>query len=433
MNNNSVSISARGVIVYILAALFLLYEMALQVSPSVMTSELMRDLNVDAGGLGLMAGFYFYSYTLMQITAGMLYDRFSCRWMMAFGISVCVLGALFFGMSQTAMLAAAGRFAMGIGSAFAFIGVLVVAGRWFPLYCFAFLVGVAQFLAALGAGGEVLLATTVAKFGWRETIEVMVLMGAVLGMFIVLVVRDYPKSYQPVQTLKKQTYGLGQSLGFVVRSSQTWWVALYAFAGWAPIAAFGSLWGVPYLIAQYAMSKQDAALACGMIWLGLAIAAPVLGGLSNWLGRRCILLNTCAVVGFVSAMAVIYVPNLPYWLLCIFMLGFGFATAGQILTFALVKDNNRAEVTATAIGVNNMAVVAGGALFQPLIGLLLRMNWQGGMAEGVPTYVPASYQLALCVVPICFLLAWLTSRCFIDETYCKSRYPVDSAASECFQ
>lgn len=422
MNNHKIQVSLRGIAVYILAALFLLYEMALQVSPSVMTSELMRDLHVDAAGLGLMAGFYFYSYTVMQIPAGMLYDRFSCRWMITFGIGICVLGALFFSTSQTAVLAASGRFSMGIGSAFAFIGVLVVAGRWFPLHYFAFLVGVAQFLAAIGAGGEVLLATTVSKIGWRETIESMVVVGGILTLFIVLIVRDYPKDHKPVKVEEKKSYGLKQSLGFVVGSIQTWWIALYAFACWAPIAAFGSLWGVPYLMESYGMGKHDAALATGMIWLGLAIAAPILGGLSNWLGRRCVLLNTCAATGFISAMAVIYAPHLPYWLLCIFMLGFGFATAGQILTFALVKDNNRSEVTATAIGVNNMAVVAGGALFQPLIGFLLRFNWQGGMENGVPTYLAPSYHVALCVVPLCFLLAWLASRCFIDETYCRSKY-----------
>lgn len=421
MQSQPTTISFRAIIVYMLAALFLLYEMALQVSPSIMTTELMRDLHIDAAGLGLMAGFYFYSYTAMQIPAGLLYDRYSCRWIITLSTGICVLGALFFGLSETANFAAAGRFFMGIGSAFAFIGVLVVAGRWFPLYCFAFLVGMAQFLAAIGAGGEVVLASTVSHIGWRDTIFAMVGLGTILMLFIFVIVRDYPKGSQS-QDKRSTHYSLLASLGLVVKSSQTWWIALYAFAGWAPIAAFGSLWGVPFLMEAYGYDKHQAAVATGMIWLGLAIAAPILGGLSNWLGRRCILLNTCALVGFISALVAIYVSDLPYWLLCAAMLGFGFATAGQILSFALVKDNNRPEVTATAIGVNNMAVVAGGALFQPLIGLLLKLNWQGAYQDYVPTYLVANYRVALCVVPICFLVALLAGRCFIEETYCKPRF-----------
>ena len=44
--------SARAYMICGLAALFYLYEFVLQVSPGVMTEPLMRDLSVDAAGLG---------------------------------------------------------------------------------------------------------------------------------------------------------------------------------------------------------------------------------------------------------------------------------------------------------------------------------------------------------------------------------------------
>lgn len=66
-----------GIFIYTLAALFLLYEMGLQVSPSIMTRNLMYEFKVGAASLGVMASFYFYSYTLMQIPVGLLFDRFN--------------------------------------------------------------------------------------------------------------------------------------------------------------------------------------------------------------------------------------------------------------------------------------------------------------------------------------------------------------------
>jgi hypothetical protein len=61
--------------IYSIVSLFLIFEMAVQVSPSVMSSSLMQDLGISAFSLGLMSGIYFYTYTSMQIPSGLLFDR----------------------------------------------------------------------------------------------------------------------------------------------------------------------------------------------------------------------------------------------------------------------------------------------------------------------------------------------------------------------
>jgi MFS family permease len=414
--------------VYALAAAFLFYEMALQVSPSVMTNDLMRDLHVDAAGLGIMAGVYFYSYTLMQIPAGLLFDRFNSRILITLALLVCVFGALFFGTTTTAFLAGTGRFFMGIGSAFAFIGVLVVAANWFPGRYFAFLVGIAQLLAAIGAmGGEVPLAAAVSKFGWRETITCIAMAGFVLTALIWLIVRHKPKTQRIEEHILPTQKSVWKSLSQVLGTSQTWWVALYAFCSWAPITAFAALWGIPYLMTVYGISNTYAASAVAMIWIGLGIASPILGWCSDRIGRRCILLSTCAAIGFIATMLILYIPHIPLAMMFLLLFAFGIAAAGQILSFAVVKDNNRTEVTATAIGFNNMAVVAGGALFQPLVGILLRWNWDGKIINDVPAYNDHNYRMALCVVPLCFLIGWLVSGWRIRETYCQPKHDGETA------
>ena len=55
-------------------ALFYAYQFALRVSPSVMASELMQTLSLDAAGFGLLASFYYYGYALFQVPAGSLLD-----------------------------------------------------------------------------------------------------------------------------------------------------------------------------------------------------------------------------------------------------------------------------------------------------------------------------------------------------------------------
>lgn len=420
----TVPLSWRAIVIYALSAAFLCYEMALQVSPSVMTNQLMRDLSVDAAGLGIISGFYFYSYTLMQIPVGLLFDRFSTRWLTTTAILVCAAGAIFFGMADSVVFASLGRLFMGFGSAFAFIGVLVVATRWFSLKYFAFLVGIAQFLAAMGAlGGEAPLSSVVNAFGWRSTITWLAFVGGILALFILFIVRNKSEGAHH-STAKSKEFGVLRSLRTVLGNRQTWWLGLYAFASWAPNAAFASLWGVPFLMARYGVDNILASEAMAMVWLGLGLASPFLGWYSDQLGRRRGLLIFCSIIGLIASATLIYVPDVPFALSFVLLFIFGVATGGQIISFAVVRDINRPEVTAAAIGFNNMAVVAGGALFQPLVGYLLRSHWTGEMANNAPVYSVDNYHVALLVVPLCFFMSYVSGQFLIRETYCKPQYTV---------
>lgn len=411
-----------GIFIYALATLFLLYEMALQVSPSVMTSNLMHDFQIGAATLGVMASFYFYSYTLMQIPVGLFYDQLNSRTLITGAVFLCAMGALFFSLTQSVAWAALGRFLMGIGSAFAFVGVLVVASKWFPHKYFALLVGIAQFLAAMGAlSGALSIASMLHLFSWRFVIGIFAAIGIVLTLLSFLIVRDHPAEERP--TFKR--HHLFRELKEIFSFSQTWWIALYAFCSWGPMAVFAALWGIPFLKIRFQVSNTEAALAMALVWVGLGIMSPFLGWLSDKIGRRCLLLQVTSLIGLFSSLILIYLPGISFNAAFFLLLGIGIAASGQILTFALVKENNRKTRVGIAIGLNNMAVVAGGALFQPLAGFLLYLNWKGNAdSSGIPLYVVENYQIALLVVPACFLLGLVVSSFFIKETYCRSRYEV---------
>lgn len=411
-----------SVIIYILASLFLFYEMALQVSPSIMTSELMLEFNLNSNSLGVMAAFYFYSYTLMQIPSGLLYDRFGPRKLIALAIIICAAGSIFFGTTHSIQMLSLGRFLMGIGSSAAFIGVLIIAARWFHPKHFAFLVGIAQMLAALGAmGGSFPLAKMVNIAGWRYTIEILGFSGFVLALLVIWIVRDYPKDHPHTQP-DHYPLGLWKSLMELFSEKQIWPIAFYAFLVWAPITIIAALWGVPYLMTRYNLLKFHASLSISMIWLGLIIASPLLGWVSDKLKRRKSLLVCSSIIGVITTSFLIFSTHIHFGLTYIIFLLLGIASSGQILSFALIKENVRPLITATAVGFNNMAVVLGGALFQPLVGWMISKFWDGKIENSLPIYTTQNYNKAFVVVPLCFFLSLIISLFFIKETYCKSKY-----------
>lgn len=411
----------RALLIYALAVLFLFYEMGLQVSPSVMAFQLMRNFQIDAAGLGIMAGFYFYSYSFMQVPAGLLYDRYGARLLITIAVLVCAIGALFFGNTTTVFWATFGRLLMGFGSAFAFTGVLIIAALWFHPHRFALLVGIAQLFASLGAmGGAFPLSIAVCSFGWRQVIVALGLIGLILTLLCWLIIRDHPEEKCSPNIFK--TPKIFESLKEVFSKSQNWWIVLYAFTSWAPIATFAALWGVPFLVTRFSISNQLAASAVSAVWIGLAVISPFIGWLSDRFQNRTRIMRITSLIGIAASLYSLYAINTPFWSLYISLFFFGIASAGQILTFALIKDQNRPTVIATALGFTNMAVVLGGAIFQPLVGLILRALWTGIYLDGAPQYTSYEYNIALSIIPFCYLIGFAVSVFCIKETHCKPSY-----------
>jgi MFS family permease len=245
-----------------------------------------------------------------------------------------------------------------------------------------------------------------------------------------MVVRDSPESVSKGHKFqsppkKSELKRLQQ----VCSNKQTWLIALYSFSIWAPVTAFAALWGIPFLVASYSLTTAAASKASAMIWLGIGLGSPLAGWFSDKINSRSKPLSFSALLGIISLTIIIYSPPLPLpWLYFILFI-FGLAASGQSLAFGVVKDNNTSCVVGTAIGFNNMAVVAGGALFQPLIGVLLYVNWRGIMHNGTPFYGIVDYQKALFVLPLCFIIAFFVSHFLLRETYCRPQYSNETASA----
>lgn len=405
-------------------ALFLIYMMALQVSPSIIASDLIEEFKIDASLLGLMAGFYFYSYTLMQVPSGLLYDRFSLRWVTACAVFLCAIGSLIFGATHSIALSSVARLLMGTGSAFAFVGLLTVSARFFPPSLFALLTGVTQFLAAIGAvGGGYPLASLISHLGWRPTFIFLGAFGLLVMFLILAFVKDRPSDASISPILSSTKIKVLDSLKIIMNEPQSWWIGLYALCGYSPVMIFAALWGVPFMMRKFQLTNTEAAMGISMIWLGLAFLSPILGWFSDLIQRRRILLIGSAILGLITTSCLVFLPNLSFTMLMILLFLFGCSTSGQLLTFPLNKENNRPSLASTVVGFNNMAVVIGGALFQPLVGWLLTKNWdKTTAADGSPIYSTGDYERALIILPLCFLIGLLCSLFLIKETHCKPKY-----------
>ena len=419
MSNNVVQTHslAKAYFIFFLAASFYLYEFVLQVAPGVMAAPMMQTFHVTAEGFGIISAFYFYAYAPMQLPAGVLFDRYGPRKLMTAALLFCALGSFFFASTESVVTASIGRFLIGVGSAFSFIGVLVLVSRWFPPRYFAILAGVAQAMSSVGAMfGEVPLASLINAVGWREASFILAVVGVLLAIFLWFCIRDYP--HQSTQAAPKTRFrDEWRRLLEVCKHGYTWITGAYAFCIWAPIAVFSALWGVPFLQEKYHISVLLASGMCSMTWLGIGIGSPLLGWFSDRCSSRRIALALSSVFGLSATLMLLYMPNLStgsmYFVL--FLLGIG--AGGQTVSFAVVKENNPEHLVGTASGFNNLSVVLGGAIFQPLVGVMLHRSASSVVVNGVSSYPIESYQNALMVMPLCYFMSLMVVLFIMKESH----------------
>lgn len=407
-------------LIWILAAGFFFAEYVVRVAPSIMAPNLMRAFQVNAAQLGLLSAFFYYAYVAMQIPAGTLIDKFGPRKLLTVLAVLCGVSVLIFASSHSLQLAELNRFIMGFCAAFAFIGALKLASVWFPPSRFGLLAGTTQAIGMLGAAvGEGAVSVLVEHTGWRESMYLMGFILIALGILIGFIVRDKPKfisaSSKKVQHKK---YSLLEGLFIVLKNPQTWINGVFVGFLYAPTAAFAELWGVSYLHRVYNFRPEVAAGAVSMIFIGWLISSPIAGWISDRIGRRKPIMLVSVIASLICMASILYLPSLSKTALFCLLFLYGLSNVGVATSYAIACECNPRPIAGTSMSFANMASVIIGALFQPIIGWILDLQWSHKFVEGARYYSAHDFRMAMLLLPLCFvisLIAWY----FLQETFQK--------------
>lgn len=420
VNNNKSKVRAfYPWLIWGLGAAFFLSEYFARIAPGVMVPELMSAFKVNALSLGSLSAIFYIAYLGMQMPVGTLVDKFGPHRLLTVTAALCALGCFLFASADYLAMAKVGRFLMGFGAAFAFVGTLKLATIWFCPTRFGLLSGLTQALGMVGAAVAAgPLALLVHALGWRYTMWIIGIVLLLLAILIGLIVRDQPKleSNQTKRIDRKLKFW--EAFGNVLKNPQSWLNAIYVGAVYAPTAAFGELWGVSYLSRVYNIDRTVAANAVSCIFIGIALGCPLAGWLSDTIRRRRPVMITAAIGSMIFMSSALYMPHLSVTTLFILLFLYGLANSGFATGYALAGEINPRRVAGTSLGFANMASVIVGACFQPIIGWFLDLQWDGTMLNGAPLYSAAAFKHAVMAIPFCLALGIIITF-FIKETYCR--------------
>jgi len=408
-------------VVWLLGAGFFFYKYLVQVSPSVMTNDLMKTFQINGAGLGNLSAFYFYAYLIMQVPVGMLLDKYSPRLLTALAILICSLSTFLFAQTSSLGLACLARALIGAGAAFAAVSCFKLVTLWFSPKRFALVSGLCMTAAMLGGVfGQMPLSLLIQSVGWRSALQIISVIGVILAAIYFLVVRD--KSIEAPRKVSQDEPFLG-NLMLVLCSKQAWLLSFYSGLAFAPVSVFGGLWGVPFLETTYHLSRNSAAFAVSWIFIGFAVGAPFFGWLSDFIGKRKPILYTGTSIALVCITMALYSPTSHVVVLSLFLFCFGFGASGFFTSFAMIRELFPLALAGTVLGVMNTFDAVCEALFEPAVGAVLDWTWGGAIVDGVHQFSVHSYHQSLLLLPLSLLIA-LFLLFFVKETWC---IPIDAA------
>jgi len=371
-------------IVLTLAYFFVYFH---RLSLSIVANDLIADFKTTASVMGLLGSIYFYCYAFMQFPAGLLSDSLGPRKSVTFFLIIASAGSIIFGFAPTIKIAFLGRVMVGLGVSMVFIPTMKILSRWFHPHEFAFMTGILNAVGGMGVlAATWLLAVMTLLFGWRISFELIGCCTFIIVVLVWFVVRDRPedKGWPSIEELDKKKDGkvtppakqipLLVGARRVISEKYFWPVAIWFFFDCGVFFAFGGLWGGPYLMHVYGMSRAQAGTVLSMIAWGMIIGSPPLGFLSDKVMKSrkkpFILCNLVLVIEL--AFLSFYPAGLPHIALYILFFIFSICSSSVVIFgFTIIKELFPMEIAGTSTGMVNLFPFLGGAVFMPLLGRVL--------------------------------------------------------------
>lgn len=390
-------------IVIFLCALFAFYKYVLQVSPSVMTTDLMHQFKVNGAGLGNLAATYFYAYLVAQLFAGPLLDRYSPRFLITAAIAICGLASFAFASTETLATAAFSRALMGIGTAFATVSYMKMSVLWFRPNQVAFVDGFLGTAAMVGAMcGQIPLAFLVTHTSWRTSLIYCGIFGVILGAAFLFIVKD--KTTTNTATTKHTMIKLSDIVA-ILENKKNWVLTLYSGLAFTPLAVLGGLWGNPFFETAHHLTPTQAASFTTCIFLGFAVGGPLFGYFGGDIKQRIKLSMIGTGLALIALLLIIYALGLPLWVFALLLFIFGMGMGSYMSCFSLAKEMNQIGFAGTIVALINTGDALFGSITEPLIGKILDIFWEGKVVNGVHYFTTANFQFALMLLPIYLVMA----------------------------
>lgn len=350
--------------------------------------------DIAATQLSIFTMVQLFVYAAMQIPVGALLDRFGARRLLIAGVTTMTLAQFGFAFATSFNAGILARVLVGIGDAMVFIPLLRIVALWFPpvrIPMVTQLTGILGQIGALVAAAP--LVAALHTWGWTPSYATAASVGVLLGVLLVLVVRDSPYPDHELDRIKVRA---------LARSVRRAWGTPGTRLGlWSHFSAqfgatvFALLWGYPFLVAGQGLSPEMAGLLLMLMTLTTVVTGPLIGGFVTRypFSRSTLILGIVASIAAVWAVVLLWPGRAPLWLLVVLVVVTAVGGPGSMVGFDLARTFNPPTRVGSATGIVNVGGFFASLSTVTLIGVILDVVAPGGPE----TYTVDSFRVAMSV------------------------------------
>jgi MFS family permease len=390
---------------WLLVAVYYFYQYALRSAPSVMMPQLSQAFGVSALGVTSIVGMFYYGYSPFSLVAGAAIDRFGAKRIIPIGAALVGVGALLFGTGSV-VAANIGRFLQGAGGVFALVGAVYLVTKNFPASAAASFIGATQMFGMAGGSAGQFCVGPLIKRGlpWGRFWIYAGLVGlCISGCLLFLLPKE---ERAPAAAGTDGIARVLTSLKTVFLNPQSILCGLIAGLLFIPTTIFGMTWGVRFLQEARGREYEQAVSLAATVPLGWMLGCPLLGFISDRLGRRKpVIFGGTLVLLAIVAWILFGVPGVFRGPAVGIIMGI--ASGAAMLPYTVIKEANPPELGGSATGVINFINFTFSALLGPLFGWMLVQVSEGkdgmDLAHYQAGFKPLLYGIILALVLTCFL------------------------------
>ena len=368
-----------------------------RVSTAIISPDLIREFKINAEQLGLLSSIYFYTFALAQFPLGPLLDRVGPRKVMTILGLVAAIGALIFAFGSSFLFSIIGRGLIGLGVSVAYMGTLKILANWFEIDEFAMMSALAM---AIGNAGAIVatspLAYAVSLIGWRMTFAIIGIINIIVVFLIFKFVIDYPPNKKVVSS-GIEHINIKKSFRMIFIKKDFWIISLLTFFWFGSFIGIQGLWGGPYLMDIFKLSKPEAGNVLSMIAFGFIIGGPVLGRISDRIlrSRKKLIFISLIIFTMNIFLLIAFKNHLSNGFLYVLFFTFGFFGGSGIITYAHLKELFPISISGTVITCLNFFAIIGAAILQHGMGAIIEHF--GRLSSGGYPFVAYKSAFMFCI------------------------------------
>jgi sugar phosphate permease len=288
----------------------------------------------------------------------------------------------------------AARVLVGMGDSMVFIPLLRIVALWFPPLRIPL---VTQMTGLLGQIGALVAATPLVyalhRWGWTPSYASAALMGVLLGLAVLVVVRDSPYPDHELDRIKARA--LARAVRAAWRTPGTRLGLWSHFSAQFGATVFALLWGYPFLVAGQGLSPGTAGTLLMLMTVTTVVTSPLIGGFVTRypFSRSTLILGIVGAIMAVWAVVLLWPGRAPLPLLVLLVVVTAVGGPGSLVGFDLARTFNPPTRLGSATGIVNVGGFLASLSTVTLIGVVLDHLAPGGPS----TYTVDTFRAAMSV------------------------------------